>query len=285
MGAVPLRIRSLNQLCQNILATGVPATVILIGLLWAPQAATAAPASSSFCLYACPEGAPASDTVVVHHIYALANNPKTKFADWVAYKISSRTMGSNCSRNWKKDPDLASGTLKPTDYTGIRAAIDSDRGHQAPLASLCGSQYWYEANYLSNITPQKSDLNEGPWKNLEDSERALVTEGTTRTVYSLTGTLYEHAMDPLPRASVTHTVPSGYWKIVAVETPDGLDAVAFVMPQETPRDGDFCETRTTIRDVEKKTGLRFFLDLNATDRNQLEKSKAKDGLYASLGCE
>ncbi|MEJ0053618.1 MAG: DNA/RNA non-specific endonuclease [bacterium] len=260
--------------------------LLVAGAYGPAGSALAATSAASFCLDACPEGAPAKNKTVVHHVYALSSNPDTKFADWVAYKISKATIGSNCSRKWAKDPDLAAGTtLKPADYKDISAALQSDRGHQAPLASLCGSKFNAEANYLSNITPQKSDLNQGAWVRLETAERKLITGGTAKTVYTVTGTLYEKKMPPLPKASVKHKVPSGYWKIVAVETDDGIDAVAFVMPQDTPKAADYCETRTTIGDVETRSGLKFFLDLNETDRTQLEESEAKTGLYEDLGCE
>ena len=42
------------------------------------------------CFGGCPAGAPPDDVVVTHHILVLANNPHTKFADWVAYQITVR---------------------------------------------------------------------------------------------------------------------------------------------------------------------------------------------------
>ncbi len=126
------------------------------------SASAASQDSSSICLHGCPTGAPLQDQIVAHHILILANNPRTKFADWVAYRITRDTLGSQCKRRWERDPDISpDNTLEPSDYFGIKKALDSDRGHQAPLASLCGSPYWNEADYLSNITPQKSILNEG----------------------------------------------------------------------------------------------------------------------------
>src|SRR5271155_1100346 len=104
----------------------------------------------------------------------------------------------NCKRIWETDPDLdPTTTLTPRDYKNVRTALASDRGHQAPLSSFCGSPYWQEADYLSNITPQKSDLNEGAWEKLENAERKLVTDRDTDIVYSITGPLYERPMPSL----------------------------------------------------------------------------------------
>lgn len=99
---------------------------------------------------------------IVRHAYTLNNNSTTKFANWVAYHITKDTPASGKTRNWKTDPALnPADTTAPADYTGANAALKVDRGHQAPLASLAGVSDWESLNYLSNITPQKSDLNPG----------------------------------------------------------------------------------------------------------------------------
>ena len=61
----------------------------------------------------------------------------------------------------------------PDDYTGANAALGTDRGHQAPLASFAGTDHWRDTNVLSNITPQASALSQGPWARLETRVRDL----------------------------------------------------------------------------------------------------------------
>ena len=55
------------------------------------------------------------------------------------------------------------------------------------------------------------------------------------TVYVMTGPLYERQMPALPGADETHRVPSGYWKIVAIQNGNGIRAAAFIFDQNTPR--------------------------------------------------
>ena len=55
-----------------------------------------------------------------------------------------------------------------------------------------------ETNYLSNITPQRSPLNQGPWRILEDRIRDVTADYDA--VYVLTGPLYERTMPALPGA-------------------------------------------------------------------------------------
>ena len=164
-------------------------------------------------LYGMPLGAPDSNTLVARPIYCLSNNRETKFADWVAYQVNPQTISgtSKTKRNWKADPALAEDeTLEPEDYKGAHATLHTDRGHQAPLASFKGTDYWSQTNYLSNITPQLSALNQGLWKEVEDHVRDLAL---IQPVYVMTGPLYERDMEALPGADEPHKVPSGYWNL------------------------------------------------------------------------
>ncbi len=170
---------------------------------------------SPLCLGGCPVGGPSTNRTVDHDILRLSQNPNTKFADWVAYvvTIASKT-GPKPSRNFKGDPQVPEDEeLESSDYRDGFAQININKGHQAPLASFKGSPYWARTNYMTNITPQQNDLNKGSWNRLAEAVRDLADYGYP--VYVMTGTLYERQMTPLPRANEAHTVPSGYWKIIA----------------------------------------------------------------------
>ena len=111
---------------------------------------------ADLCLHGCPSGSPATNDVVIRDIYILSSNDMTKLADWVAYRVSKSTIGTTERRVWRPDPWLADNeTLEPADYTDANSALKTDRGHQAPLASLTSTDNWETTNYLSNITPQK----------------------------------------------------------------------------------------------------------------------------------
>ncbi len=222
--------------------------------------------------------------MVVRSIYVLSSNDTTKLADWVESRVTAATIGPTAARRWRADAALASAeTLEPADYTGANATLGTDRGHQAPLASFTGTDDWETTNYLSNITPQRSALNQGPWKGLEDAVRALA-KGQGRAVFVMTGPLYERPMPAMPGADEMHLVPSGYWKIVAVEGDGGVSAAAFVFDQETPRRASHCDAdkRAAARDIEGRTGLDFFHGLDVAAQEAVE--KATSALAAELGC-
>jgi len=232
-------------------------------------------------IYGIPLGTPATNDLIIRDIYALSSNDSTRFADWVAYRLDRETvMGDTATRRvWKADPWLADEeTLEPEDYKGANEALKTDRGHQAPLASFKGTKYWQETNYLSNITPQKSDLNQGLWRVLEEKVRAFVK--ANNTVYVLTGPLYEKELPKLPGADEEHRIPTGYWKIIIYQArendPDTLRIAAFIFPQETPRTADISKYLVAIDEVERRSNLDVLWGLADDLEERVERSLNAD---------
>jgi len=93
---------------------------------------------SEHCLHGCPSGSPANNMVIIREIYILSANGTTKFADWVAYKVTAETIGPSQRRKWKADPLLAENeTLEPADYKDAHKVLKTDRGHpQVGLAQV-----------------------------------------------------------------------------------------------------------------------------------------------------
>ncbi len=229
------------------------------------------------CLYSCPLGADATNFLVDHTIFLLSSNRETKFADWVAYLVEAGNLyGGSRPRNWKKDPDIPiQFTLSPSDYEGANAAFQYDRGHQTPLGDFSNHPDWAKTNYLSNITPQKADFNQGAWANLELKVRALAVQ--VDTVYVTTGTVYLSDMPSLPNAALPHRIPSGYWKIIAVlEEDNQIRLASFFLEQATPRAEDICEHSASLSEIEDLTGFTFFADYPFNDTTSL---------LVDLGCQ
>ena len=222
---------------------------------------------SVHCPLGCPSN-PEGNDLVFTHTYALSNNPNTKFADWVAYEVNVTNFGKSPDRNWASDPLLDdSETLEKNDYNGASKALNIDRGHQAPLASFAGSRWWYELNHLSNITPQRSDLNQGAWKALEAAVRNTVTY--RESLYVITGTLYQRAVRALPKADEDHVIPSGYFKVVYDLKGN---SAAFVMDQETPKGASFCTKRVKLDDISETVTFK------------LPELMDSEKVYQRLGC-
>jgi endonuclease G len=263
----------MSALARRLLWPVLPALLLLLLLpLDRPVAEELVPN----CLEACPVTTGVS-LIVRRSSHTLSNNAETKFADWVAYEVASAAIGKSQKRVWRADPKIpADQTLEPGDYKGAHKALKTDRGHQAPLASFTGAPDWETTNYLSNITPQKSALNQGPWKNLEEAVRSLA-KSEAGTVHVLTGPLYEREMPPLPEADEPHRVPSGYWKIVMLTRAGTLLVAGFVLDQETPRRANYCDGSFNVAVVEiaRRSGLGFAPGIGAA---------AGGDLRSRLGC-
>lgn len=245
---------------------------------------SAAAAASQHCgSYGCPTGTPSSNDIVERPIYVISSNRSTKLADWAAYNVTPSTIdGPSRSRSWKSDPSISSAyTLEPSDYTDAWAVIGTDRGHQVPLASFSNTSYWRDTNYLSNITPQDSDLNQGPWVKLENAVRTYVRTG--QPVYVVTGPLYEYYWATLPRANESHTVPSGYFKaVITISNSGWVEASGFVMEQNSVRSSSHCSKEVTINEIESRSGLNLMPNLPWYKETAVE--GATGGLRNELGC-
>lgn len=232
-------------------------------------------------IYGYPLGSPITNDLIIRDSYALSSNDSTKFADWVCYYLDSATISGTTatSRVWKADPWLEENeTLEPDDYRGANAALKVDRGHQAPLANFKGNKDWHTTNYLSNITPQNSKLNQGVWKNLEEIERKIV--GRIKEIYVMTGPIYDQSMPQLPNADEYHVIPSGYWKIIAtLGADDSLKVAAFMMDQNVQPSNDLTNFCVSVREIENCTGLDFFNLLDKEVQELIENQTDCDWIF------
>ncbi|MEW9853863.1 DNA/RNA non-specific endonuclease [Novosphingobium sp. M1R2S20] len=249
-----------------------PAALIAATAFSSPAWAADGELHSFHCLFGCPLGASATNDTVVREIYTLSSNDLTKLADWVAYRVTPASIGRSPDREWRTDPSLAADeTLTPDAYDGANRVLRTDRGHQAPLASFSGTPFATDTNILSNITPQASALNQGPWNALEGQERSLAKRLNT-PVYVYTGPLFERLMAPVPSGPVLARVPSGYWKVVALA--DGRVST-FVFDQATPRNFNYCDGRVSLTHVVLRSRFILFPMANTASFRSLD---------AEIGC-
>lgn len=260
------------------------ATLFLAGII-AMLPVTSTNAQTTHCLFGCPAEAPATNQEISRSIYILSNNPETKFADWVAYRVDPAFFTDPQSRGgWATDPDLSpNDTLTQSEYDHANVSLGVDRGHQAPFATFKNAPDLRQTNFLSNITPQFTKLNQGAWKELEEAVRDLARDHPTGEVFVMTGPLYEWPMAKLPDTDKDHRVPSAYWKIVAMQAAtQQITVTGFYFYQDTPKRANYCDHMRTVRFIEQKSGLDFFSDM--TDANEEQFETSQPTLVAALGC-
>lgn len=251
--------------------------IIVVAILFSGCIVKDLATNDQLCAYGCPQGAPASNIVVEHDILVLSANIETKFADWVYYKVVSNNLnGKHNDRNWAQDPAIPEEyTFIPSDYHNAEDKCSYDRGHQAALASFTNSNLAFQANYLSNITPQHANLNQGSWEKLEEQERKLTAKYNEVVIF--TGPYYTSEMtcqwNSNPR--IKYTIPNGYWKVIVVTENDKVKIASFKFSQDTAKGSNYCDHKISMDDLMTTVKLKLLPRVNF-NRTAL--------LYEDLGC-
>ena len=199
--------------------------------------------------------------------YTYAWDYENLVAPWVAYPLSTWTIGSGKrTDDWGLDPSLPE-KYQPVLYRGFRGGYD--RGHQLPSADRLN----YEANrttfYGTNMTPQRSELNQHSWANLESKVRSWASRADT--CYVVTGCITEgsreYASDNVGKKV---TVPTHYYKAVLRYSKNstfghsGYIACAILLEHKGYGDNnDFKPYAMSIDELEKKIGIDLFANLPA----------------------
>lgn len=183
-------------------------------------------------------------------------------ANWVSWRTTREDLGRSIPRpDFRPDPRLPSwySRIGYYDYSGS----GYDRGHMVPSADRFANAGLNEETFMmSNIAPQTGALNQYPWNELEMYIRSQVTR--RQDAYQIAGCYGDAG-----RLKNKVTVPTNCWKI-AMFLPKGqgydrIDErtriIAVDMPNVDEIEAERWEKyRTTIREIEQKTGLDIFAD-------------------------
>ena len=205
-------------------------------------------------------------TVVRHMAYSLLYDEEHEQSRWVAYELTAGETGGSSEResSFLLDPLVPSVTASDEDYKGS----GYDRGHLAPAADMAWSdQAMRESFYFSNISPQLPSFNRGIWKQLEELVRNwAVFYGVIQVV---TGPVLNSGLPSIGQNQVS--IPSHFYKALLIHTPNGYQAIGFVMPNEGSN-RTLISFITTIDEVERITGLDFFHLLADDEEARIEHS-------------
>lgn len=182
--------------------------------------------------------------------------------NWVSWRTTREDLGRSIPRpDFRPDPRLPKwyNRIGYYDYSGS----GYDRGHMVPSADRFANPRLNEETFMmSNIVPQAGALNQYPWNELEMYIRSQVTR--RQDVYQIAGCYGDAG-----RLKHKITVPTNCWKIAMFlpkgRAPDRADArtriIAVDMPNVEGIEKERWEKyRTTIREIEQKTGLDIFAD-------------------------
>ena len=195
---------------------------------------------------------------------------------WVVYRLDARKTPYRLKRPEGFERDWRSLVpLTPAAYT----ATGYDRGHMAPnhaIAAVYGRDAQRQTFLMTNITPQRPNLNRKLWQRLEAAEMEVLLP-QVGTLWVIDGPVYgEHpaylascktwvASLVSLKVPVCVAVPDAFYKILVVPPREGQPArmLAFIFPQEVRGDEPLDRYVVSVAEVERRTGIDFFPRLPA----------------------
>jgi endonuclease G len=215
--------------------------------------------------------------------YAVSYHRDKGRPNWVSWHLASSWLGSTPRQDdFRNDTTLPAGwyQVQGTDYSGS----GFDRGHHCPSADRTLTVADNSSTFLmTNMLPQSPDNNQGPWANMENYLRTLVTSGNELYIVmggAGSGGTGSNGGTTFTIANGHVAVPSQVWKVVIV-LPSGTSdvsrvttatrTIAVVMPNtQGIRTADWKTYRVSVDQVETLTGYDFFSNVPASIQSVIE---------------
>lgn len=260
------------------------------------------------------EGQPDGDaTVYVRQGYIMRYNTTYRIPEWVCYHIKPDYL-NNPKRerrfsSFKTDNEVPNPVRDP-DYTGTGYA----RGHMAPFFAMGGDRdkngvysnaqdesedpyddkTVFEANYMSNITPQDQDaLNGagGPWYALETLIRETLVGDHEMELNVYAGAIVSDP-DNYPvlknrKGKTDIAIPDQFYQILIYKEKETKEytTAAFMFPHVTKKKDlpfdDLLDYMTTVDEIEDITGFDFLNKLPVAKQKKIE-SKTNREFWESI---
>lgn len=209
------------------------------------------------------------ERIIRHTGYALSFNTATNCPNWVAWELTRKEAKARGSRNpdFYPDPQVGGRSQVTTDdYRGSGYT----RGHMCPSADMRWSQSaQHDCFYMTNMCPQRKELNADSWELLERScRRWAEQEGS---VYIVCGPVFNP--DRKPRfigRSHRVQVPDGFFKVVLSLRRGHEKAIGFYYANND-RFQTMESASMSVDEVERMTGYDFFYQLEDRLETRLER--------------
>jgi endonuclease G len=200
--------------------------------------------------------------------YALSYNASRKVPNWVSWELNTSYLGPIDRQNNYR-PDETFPPTEPQAQLADYSGSGYDRGHMCPsadrtLTTLANSNTFY----LTNMIPQASNNNQGPWAALENESRTLVRGG--KQLFIISGGTFSASSNTIGNGLV---VPDQTFKVIAVLDSIGQGAaavttstriIAVMMPNEDAQismGADWRDFRVSVNAIEELTGYDFLSDV------------------------
>ncbi|MDE7376854.1 MAG: DNA/RNA non-specific endonuclease [Muribaculaceae bacterium] len=205
--------------------------------------------------------------IIDYEGFTMSFNDGMRQPNWVAWELTrDESQATEYSRgNADFAPDPAVGrSAQLDDYRGS----GYDRGHMCPAGDMRWSlQGMKDCFLLTNMSPQKGELNSGAWKSLEEKCREWAVRDSAIIIICgpvLTDRLTRSIGSGIP-------VPERYFKVILAPYADPVRGIGFIMPNARVK-GGMQAAAVSIDEVEAVTGFDFFAALpdDVEDRVEAE---------------
>ncbi len=217
------------------------------------------------------------DYIIIRSQYVLSYNPNRNVANWVSCNLNSSWYGDvlRYSGNFITDTSLPDSfyKVKHSDY----ANSGYDRGHMVRSEERTKTIEDNKSTFLlTNILPQRPDLNRGVWLNLENYCEDLCKK-ENKELYVIAGGIFHSAN----KIKDLVAVPDSFFKIIVVlkrdeslqSITDTTKIISVVMPNKNGiRNDPWQNYLTTVRRVEQSTGYDFLSNVKREIQEVIEKS-------------
>ena len=204
------------------------------------------------------------DYIIIRPQYILSYNKNMNVCNWVSWNLDKEWYGDvpRFSGNFKRDTLIPEGwfRIKHSDYTNS----GYDRGHMVRSKERTKTEDDNISTfYLTNVLPQRPDLNRGVWLKLEYYCEDLC-KNENKELYVIAGGIF-HSDSTLKSEGLV-SVPDSCFKIIVIlDIKQGYEdistiteVIAVVIPNtDGIRSEDWELYKTSVDRIEESTGYDF----------------------------
>lgn len=207
--------------------------------------------------------------------YVISYNPILNAANWASWHVYSKWYGPHDQvTSFKHDKGL------PPEFKRIKHKYYSNSGYEKGHLVASNERSNTHRNNVStffytNAVPQREDLNQGPWKELELQCKALCIK-EKKQLFIIAGGIY----DSNRKLGNTVSIPSFCYKIIVMLNKDeevkdikrSTQVIAVIMPNKIGiKHTAWKSYITTIDNIETATGYDFLSNVPDQIETYLEK--------------
>lgn len=223
--------------------------------------------------------------ILINHGYVIGFSPHRKQALWAMYQVSHARDDVSYDRIhfFSDDARIPDSARIGTDTFGNGYHL----GHLVPNAAInhqYGKLAQMETFLMSNISPQKAELNTGVWLRLEDKIRTDYIAGPRgeeygdQHVWVIVGPIFSEEPEYIERENgIQVPIPKAFFAVLVdpyrypYDRPGNAEYMAFIFDQNVSRGQPLDDSLlVSINEIEEKTGLNLFPGFTEYYQNSLE---------------